>query len=106
MKNGGAPIKIRLVKGANQEMELTEASLRGWENVTFSSKVESDANYKVLMDYLLSTEIAPSVHVGIASHNLFDQALGLLIAKDRGVEAFHTAEMLEGMSESAYKILT
>ncbi len=105
MKNGGAPIKIRLVKGANQEMELTEASLRGWENVTFSSKVETDANYKVLMDYLLSPEIAPSVHVGIASHNLFDQALGVLLAKERGVEAFHTAEMLEGMSESAYKIL-
>ena len=105
VKNGGAPIKIRLVKGANQEMELTEASLRGWENVTFSSKVESDANYKVLMDYLLSPEIAPSVHVGIASHNLFDQALGVLLAKERGVEAFHTAEMLEGMSESAYKIL-
>jgi len=92
VKNGGAPIKIRLVKGANQEMELTEASLRGWENVTFSSKVESDANYKVLMDYLLSKEIAPSVHVGIASHNLFDQALGVLIAKERGVEAFHTAD--------------
>ncbi|WP_309498399.1 bifunctional proline dehydrogenase/L-glutamate gamma-semialdehyde dehydrogenase [Sulfurovum sp.] len=104
-KNGGAPIKIRLVKGANQEMELTEASLRGWENVTFSSKVESDANYKVLMDYLLSPKIAPSVHVGIASHNLFDQALAVLLAKERGVEAFHTAEMLEGMSESAYRIL-
>jgi RHH-type proline utilization regulon transcriptional repressor/proline dehydrogenase/delta 1-pyrroline-5-carboxylate dehydrogenase len=27
VQNGGAPIKIRLVKGANQEMELTEASL-------------------------------------------------------------------------------
>lgn len=103
--NGGAPIKIRLVKGANQEMELTEASLRGWPCVTYHNKVQSDANYKVLMDFLLDQEVAPYVHVGIASHNLFDQALGFLVARQRGVEKYVSAEMLEGMSETAYHIL-
>ncbi|QFR48793.1 aldehyde dehydrogenase family protein [Sulfurimonas lithotrophica] len=103
--NGGAPIKIRIVKGANQEMELTEASLRGWPCVTYSSKAESDANFKVAMDFLLDPEVAPYVNTGVASHNLFDHALAMLLAKERGVESYVTAEMLEGMSEAAYELL-
>ncbi|SFZ98916.1 Proline dehydrogenase (Proline oxidase) / Delta-1-pyrroline-5-carboxylate dehydrogenase [hydrothermal vent metagenome] len=105
VENGGAPIKIRLVKGANQEMEMTEASLRGWECVTYMKKAESDANFKVIMNYLISEDVSPYVHIGIASHNLFDHALGMLLAKERNVEKYYTAEMLEGMSESAYKVL-
>lgn len=103
--NGGAPIKVRLVKGANQEMELTEASLRGWPCVTYLNKADSDANYKVLMDFLIDENVAPYIHVGIASHNLFDQALAFLLAKKRGVEKYYSAEMLEGMSDTAYYVL-
>ena len=103
--DGGAPIKVRLVKGANQEMELTEASLRGWPCVTYLNKAETDANYKILMDYIISPEVSPYVHVGIASHNLFDHALGFLLAKRREMLKYYTAEMLEGMSETAYKLL-
>jgi RHH-type transcriptional regulator, proline utilization regulon repressor / proline dehydrogenase / delta 1-pyrroline-5-carboxylate dehydrogenase len=103
--NGGAPIKIRIVKGANQEMELTEASLRGWPSVTYSSKAESDANFKVAMDFLLDPEVSPYIHTGVASHNLFDHALAMLLAKERKVEKYVSAEMLEGMSEAAYEVL-
>ncbi|MDA3908821.1 MAG: bifunctional proline dehydrogenase/L-glutamate gamma-semialdehyde dehydrogenase [Sulfurimonas sp.] len=103
--NGGAPIKIRIVKGANQEMELTEASLRGWPSVTYSSKAESDANYKIAMDFLLDPEVAPYVQTGVASHNLFEHALAMLLAKERKVEQYVSAEMLEGMSEAAYEVL-
>ncbi|MBU1642391.1 bifunctional proline dehydrogenase/L-glutamate gamma-semialdehyde dehydrogenase, partial [bacterium] len=35
----------------------------------------------------------------------FDQALGMLLARERGLEAYYTAEMLEGMSETAYRVL-
>lgn len=105
VQNGGAPIKVRLVKGANQEMELTEASLRDWPCVTYLNKAETDANFKILMDYLLDPTIAPYVHSGVASHNLFDHALGALLARERKVEPYYTAEMLEGMSEAAYKVL-
>ncbi len=103
--SGGAPIKVRLVKGANQEMELTEASLRHWECVTYLKKEYSDANYKICMDFLLDPEVAPYVHIGIASHNLFDHALANILASSRQVEQYYTAEMLEGMSETAYKLL-
>ncbi|GKT12097.1 MAG: RHH-type transcriptional regulator, proline utilization regulon repressor/proline dehydrogenase/delta 1-pyrroline-5-carboxylate dehydrogenase [Thiomicrorhabdus sp.] len=105
VENGGSPIKVRLVKGANQEMELTEASLRDWPCTTYLTKAETDANYKCIMDFALDGEVTPYINIGIASHNLFDQALALLLAKQRGVEAFYTVEMLEGMSEAAYQHL-
>ncbi len=105
VNDGGTPIKIRLVKGANQEMELTESSLRGWPCVTYKEKSKSDANYKLLMDFLIDKEVTPYVHVGIASHNLFDQALAFLLAQQRGVTQYYSAEMLEGMSETAYYTL-
>jgi len=105
VQSGGAPIKIRIVKGANQEMELTEASLRGWSNVTYASKAQSDANFKIAMDFLLDPKIAPYVHTGVASHNLFDHALAMLLAKERGTQDYCSAEMLEGMSEAAYEVL-
>ncbi|MDY0117383.1 MAG: bifunctional proline dehydrogenase/L-glutamate gamma-semialdehyde dehydrogenase [Sulfurimonadaceae bacterium] len=103
--DGGASIKIRLVKGANQEMELTEASLRNWECVTYLNKAQSDANFKLLMDFLINKEVSPYINIGIASHNLFDLALGYKLAKQRGVLEHFSVEMLEGMSETAYHIL-
>ncbi|PHS58321.1 MAG: 1-pyrroline-5-carboxylate dehydrogenase [Sulfurimonas sp.] len=105
VQEGGSPIKIRLVKGANQEMEMTDASLNNWPNVTYLKKSDTDANYKVLMDFLLSKDISPYVNVGIASHNLFDHALAHLLAKKREVLGYCTVEMLEGMSEAAYHVL-
>ena len=102
---GGAPMKIRIVKGANQEMELTQASLRGWPSVTYDSKAKSDANFKIAMNFLIDPAVTPYIHTGIASHNLFDHALAMLLAKERNVEEFISAEMLEGMSEAAYGIL-
>ena len=35
---GGAPITIRIVKGANMEMERVEASLHGWPQAPFKTK--------------------------------------------------------------------
>ncbi|MCP4005197.1 MAG: proline dehydrogenase, partial [bacterium] len=44
--SGGAPITIRLVKGANMEMERVEASQRGWPQAPYKNKRETDANFK------------------------------------------------------------
>ena len=44
--HGGAPVAIRLVKGANMEMERVEACLRGWPQAPFKTKRETDANFK------------------------------------------------------------
>ncbi|MBE0496406.1 MAG: bifunctional proline dehydrogenase/L-glutamate gamma-semialdehyde dehydrogenase [Campylobacterales bacterium] len=98
---GGSPIKIRLVKGANMEMEETESSLRHWEVAPYARKVDTDSNYKRMARYALTPENAPCVHLGAASHNLFELAYAYELAKENGVEQYFTFEILEGMSESA-----
>jgi len=105
VENGGAPIKVRVVKGANQEMELTKSSSKDWPCVTYEKKSETDANFKIVLDFLLCPEVAAYVNVGVASHNLFDQAFAYKLAETRGVLEYYCAEMLEGMSESAYRVL-
>lgn len=97
--SGGAPIKVRLVKGANLSMERVDAEIHGWPLATWGSKAESDAHYKRLLDYALRPEHTRSVRVGIAGHNLFDIAHAHLTAVERGVSDAVDFEMLLGMGE-------
>jgi len=101
VKNGGSPIKFRLVKGANMEMEETEASQKHWEMVTYTNKSDTDSNYKRMAKYALLPENAPFMHIGTASHNLFELAFAVEYAKEHGTSSYHTLEMLEGMSEAS-----
>jgi len=101
VENGAAPIKVRLVKGANMEMEETEASQKHWEMVTYTEKLDTDSNYKRMARYALQPENAPYLHLGTASHNLFELAYATQLANDNNVSKYHTLEMLEGMSEAA-----
>ncbi|WP_062464656.1 bifunctional proline dehydrogenase/L-glutamate gamma-semialdehyde dehydrogenase [Demequina soli] len=96
---GGAPIKVRLVKGANLSMERVDAELHGWPLATWGSKEESDAHYKRILDFALTPERLAHVRLGVAGHNLFDIAHALLTARDRGVEDGLDFEMLLGMGE-------
>ena len=99
--NGGAPIKIRLVKGANLAMEHVEAELHGWTAAPFATKAEVDASYKALLALLLDERYDAAVRVGVASHNLFDIAWALLARRDMlaaGRVDRIGFEMLEGMS--------
>lgn len=98
VENGGTPIKIRLVKGANLEMELTEASHRGWPNVTYNSKKETDANYKRILNEVLEPECSRYIHLGVASHNIFDISYALLRVKEYDLFKEVQFEILEGMA--------
>ncbi|QIK64296.1 bifunctional proline dehydrogenase/L-glutamate gamma-semialdehyde dehydrogenase [Leucobacter viscericola] len=95
---GGAPIKVRVVKGANLPMELVEATIHGWEAATWGSKQESDTGYKAVLDYALHPERVQNVRIGVAGHNLFDVALAWLLAKARGAQSGIEFEMLLGMA--------
>ncbi|MCU1423785.1 MAG: aldehyde dehydrogenase family protein, partial [Microbacteriaceae bacterium] len=95
---GGAGITVRLVKGANLAMERVDATVHGWPLATFSSKVETDAHYKRLLDWALRPEHTAHVRVGIAGHNLFDTAYAWLLARERRVESLIDFEMLLGMA--------
>ncbi|KZX20121.1 Bifunctional protein PutA [Rathayibacter tanaceti] len=96
---GGAGIKVRLVKGANLPMEQVEASVHGWPLATWSSKQDSDTNYKRVLDYALQPERIRAVRVGVAGHNLFDIAYSWLLAGERGVRDGIDYEMLLGMAQ-------
>lgn len=96
--NGGAPIKVRIVKGANLAMEHVDASLHGWPMATFSTKCETDTNYKRVLNWALTEEHTDAVRIGIAGHNLFDLAFAWHLVKHRGVEDRVEFEMLLGMA--------
>ncbi len=97
---GGAPIKVRLVKGANLAMEHAEAELHGWTAAPYATKAEVDASYARLLDVALRPEATVAVRVGVASHNLFHLAWALEVASARGVSSRVDVEMLEGMANA------
>jgi len=103
--SGGSPIKMRLVKGANMDMEKTEASSKHWPQAPYHEKLDSDANYKRILRTALKPENAECIHLGIASHNLFELAHAHLLAKELGTTKYVTIEMLEGMADSAAQTL-
>ncbi|CAN7486582.1 proline dehydrogenase family protein [Microbacterium foliorum] len=85
--HGGAPIKVRLVKGANLAMERVEARMHGWAQATYDTKLDTDANYLRCLDWALRPENVDAVRLGIAGHNLFGIAYAWLLAGERGVRA-------------------
>jgi RHH-type proline utilization regulon transcriptional repressor/proline dehydrogenase/delta 1-pyrroline-5-carboxylate dehydrogenase len=97
---GGVPVKIRLVKGANMEMEYIESSSKHWPMVTFERKTHSDANYKRCLIELMKPENAQAVNIGVASHNIFDISFAYELAKEHGTLRYVQFETLEGMVES------
>ncbi len=100
IEKGGAPIKIRIVKGANMEMEMTESSLEDWPLVTFDKKEQSDANYKKMLLELLTEESCKAVNLGVASHNVFDLSFAMTLVKENNLSEYVDFEMLEGMANA------
>ncbi len=94
------PLTVRVVKGANMEMERVEASVGGWPQAPYQSKVDTDANFKRMLRESLKDEYKDSLHLGVASHNLFDVALAMLWAGKCGALGTSRVqfEMLEGMA--------
>ena len=103
--DGGAPIKVRVVKGANLPMEQVDAEMHGWPMATVSSKAEADANYKRVLNYALTPDRVRFVKIGVAGHNLFDLAFAHLMATKRGATAGMDVEMLLGMAQAQAEVV-
>ena len=97
--DGGVPIKIRIVKGANMEMEKVTSALKNWPLAPYSAKIDTDANYKKMIAFGLRPENIAAVHLGIASHNLFDIAFAFRAAEANHVSSGLIFEMLTGMAD-------
>jgi RHH-type proline utilization regulon transcriptional repressor/proline dehydrogenase/delta 1-pyrroline-5-carboxylate dehydrogenase len=102
---GGAPVTIRIVKGANMEAERVEASAGGWPQAPFQNKRETDANYKRMLDEAFRPENIAAVRVGVASHNLFDVSYALVRVGEEGIAEAVQFEMLEGMANHQRRAL-
>lgn len=105
IQQGGAWIKVRIVKGANLAMEQFEASVKGWAQAPYTTKSDVDANYKRMVLYGCIPEHARAVHLGIASHNLFDIAFAMLVRLENRVEPYVGFEMLEGMADHIRRVV-
>ena len=103
---GGSPILLRIVKGANLEMELLESALFNWPLAPYDNKPAVDANYKRMLRYGLTPENARAVRLGIASHNLFELAYAYELGRANQVEKYLHFEMLEGMAEHVRRALS
>jgi RHH-type proline utilization regulon transcriptional repressor/proline dehydrogenase/delta 1-pyrroline-5-carboxylate dehydrogenase len=97
--DGGAPIKVRIVKGANLAMEQVDAEQHGWVQAPYPTKADTDASYKCLLDSCLRPEWAGAIRLGVASHNLLDVAWALILRDDlpESRRGDIDIEMLEGM---------
>ncbi len=101
---GGSPIKMRIVKGCNLDMENIVSDMRGWPNPVLPTKTEVDANYLRIIERGLKPENAKALHIGMASHNLFTISYAYLLT-----ERYQTPkdcfcfEMLEGMANHVWR---
>lgn len=103
--NGGSPVTIRLVKGANMEAERVEASIKGWPQAPYKTKLETDANYLRMLHEGMKPENLAAVNLGVASHNLFTLAYGLVLATKNNALDRVQFEMLEGMANHQRRAL-
>jgi RHH-type transcriptional regulator, proline utilization regulon repressor / proline dehydrogenase / delta 1-pyrroline-5-carboxylate dehydrogenase len=102
---GGSPIKIRIVKGANMEMEQIDAALHNWALAPYDNKLDVDANYKRMVTFGMQPDNCRVAHLGIASHNLFELAFAYRVARHYDVTQFLSFEMLEGMADHVRRAL-
>lgn len=105
LARGGAPIRLRLVKGANLEMEKLESALYNWPLAPYDNKLEVDANFKRMVTYGMQPDNITAVNLGIASHNLFELAYAAVLAQANEVTPFFYFEMLEGMADHVRRAL-
>jgi len=101
-KTRGAPITIRLVKGAYWDYETVLAIQQGWACPVFSDKAATDANYEALTRFLLENH--QHLHPAFGSHNLRSLTHALVLADELKVpKKCVEVQMLYGMAEPERK---
>ncbi|KQR65885.1 proline dehydrogenase family protein [Frigoribacterium sp. Leaf172] len=102
---GGAPIRVRLVKGGNLGAEAVEAARHGRAAPTLPSKAATDASYRRLLDHALRPENAAVAHVGVATHDLTDLAHAWTLARHRDVAGSVVFEMMHGLAPAQTRVV-
>jgi RHH-type proline utilization regulon transcriptional repressor/proline dehydrogenase/delta 1-pyrroline-5-carboxylate dehydrogenase len=106
VKNGGVPLRIRLVKGANLQMETVLASQRGLSVPIFPDKGQVDAHFKRVLRKAATLAKLGHITLGVGSHNLFDVSYALLVRELLALDARLDLEMLQGMAGAVGSVIT
>ncbi|QQR91866.1 MAG: proline dehydrogenase family protein [Myxococcales bacterium] len=97
VKGRGAPVGVRLVKGAYWDYETLLAEQRDWPCPVFGSKEHTDANYEKLTRLLLESN--EWLWPAFASHNLRSLAHAMCVAEAMALpKESYELQMLYGMA--------
>jgi RHH-type proline utilization regulon transcriptional repressor/proline dehydrogenase/delta 1-pyrroline-5-carboxylate dehydrogenase len=104
-KHRGAPITVRLVRGAYWDYETVIARQHGWPVPVWTEKSQTDACYEACLERLIAG--LPHVHTAAATHNVRSIARAMSLAETRGLSR-HDFEfqMLYGMATGLRDQLT
>jgi RHH-type proline utilization regulon transcriptional repressor/proline dehydrogenase/delta 1-pyrroline-5-carboxylate dehydrogenase len=89
----GAPVWVRLVKGAYWDYETVIAAQNNWPVPVFTHKSETDANFERLTTFLLESDL----RAAIATHNI--RSLAHALAECERLGKTCEFQMLYGMAE-------
>ena len=105
VRRRGAPITIRLVKGAYWDSDTIRYRQRGWAVPLFEQKAETDANYESLTQLLLSQ--SSLIRPAFGTHNLRTLAYIEAVAESLGLSPeTWEYQMIYGMAEPFQHAIT
>ncbi|MBN8549242.1 MAG: proline dehydrogenase family protein [Deltaproteobacteria bacterium] len=97
-KQRGAPIAVRLVKGAYWDHETILSAQNNWPSPLFAKKESTDANYEKLSRILIDNH--EHCLPAFGSHNVRSLCYACRYAESRGLSTKHfELQMLYGMAE-------
>jgi RHH-type transcriptional regulator, proline utilization regulon repressor / proline dehydrogenase / delta 1-pyrroline-5-carboxylate dehydrogenase len=100
----GAPVWVRLVKGAYWDYETVYAQASGWPIPVFQQKWQSDAAYEKLTRFALENH--EHLRTALGSHNIRSLAHGLAVAESLGLPSGSVeVQMLYGMADDAKRAI-
>ena len=101
-KSRGAPVTVRLVKGAYWDYETVLAKQQGWQSPVFGVKAETDQNYENISRFMLKNH--QHLYPAFGSHNLRSLSHAFVLADELKVpKGLIEAQMLYGMAEPERK---
>ena len=100
----GAPVWVRLVKGAYWDYETIKAKANGWPTPVFQKKWQSDANFEACTRFALQN--TQHMRPALGSHNLRSLAHGIATAQVLELPAAALElQMLYGMADAEKQAL-
>jgi RHH-type proline utilization regulon transcriptional repressor/proline dehydrogenase/delta 1-pyrroline-5-carboxylate dehydrogenase len=100
----GAPVWVRLVKGAYWDYETVYAAAAGWPVPVFENKWETDASFETLTRFTMLDH--EHLRPALGSHNLRSLAHGMAVARELELapDGFEL-QMLYGMGDAEKQVL-